>query len=64
VQQGVFETNGIAIAPSVEFDGVSEVDGLQGSQSASGDFFSFDIKAPCNSLEEEVHFAVTAGRVQ
>jgi hypothetical protein len=45
MQQGVFESNGVVVAPSIELVRTGELDGLQCAQAASGDFLSFDIQA-------------------
>ena len=64
VQERVFESGGITVAPSAEAAGVIEVDGLHGAHAVPEGFIAFDIEASCNTLEEEMHITVAAACAQ
>jgi hypothetical protein len=55
VEQRMLESGGIVVAPSFETGAVAEEQGLAGAGAVTGDFFTFDIQASVDPLEEELH---------
>jgi hypothetical protein len=64
MEQGMLESGGVVVAPSLEVRAVGEEQGLAGADAVTGDFFAFDIQASVDPLEEELHFAMRAPRIR
>jgi hypothetical protein len=50
VEQGMRESRGIVVAPSLEICAGAEEQGLADADTVTGDFFAFDIQASLDSL--------------